>query len=65
MLATAKNTIEITYEYDDLNRVIKKTVVETAESDTQYWPCSPAPHSTTPWWRDVSIRTANNNTKGV
>lgn len=32
MLATAKNTIETTYEYDDLNRVIKKTVVETGDA---------------------------------
>ena len=31
MLTTAKNTTETTYEYDDLNRVAKKTVVEIGD----------------------------------
>lgn len=31
MLTTAKNTTETTYEYDEQNRVIKRTVVETGD----------------------------------
>lgn len=31
MLSTAKNTTETTYEYDDINRVAKKTVIEIGD----------------------------------